>query len=1105
MADPITVKITNLNSPIATVKVSNKVAESAVTSVAGRVGDILLTQADIAGLENVNNTSDLDKPVSTATQEAIDNIDLSGYALVDHQHILADITNAGTAAAADTGDFATASHTHLLGDITDAGTAAGSDTGDFAPFVHTHEMSDITDLEAGSISLTNKTLASYTNKIHADQIHLRVKADVNLTKGQPVKYDSYNVGQNAINVGLADQMTDVSIGLAEEDISQGSFGNIITAGILDHVDTRDYNEGEILYVNGEGLLTGVEPLSGFAQPIAFCLKSQQNNGALQVLADYPKQPSSDVRNDSDVSGVNVTEALNNLSSSLTGAYATADQGALADSAIQPEDINTLTGLNSIVADATILSSGEISSSYQPLDSVLTNTTASFTTSGQSKLDSIASGAEVNVNADWNSIAGDSEILNKPSFGDITGSSTGDFAQASHSHVVADITDLNTGVFATIGHSHSASDITDAGTMISAETGDYQLSSQKGVANGYAGLDGGGKVPSTQLPSYVDDILEYPSLANFPNPGEFGKLYVALDTNKIYRWSGSTYVEVSNGSTGPSVTSVNTFTGDVVLDPDDLDDSLTTNKFVNQAQIDKLSSVASGANVNVNADWNSISGDSEILNKPLFGTITGADTGDYSLVGHQHVLADITDAGTMASANTGSYALTGHTHSTSDIVGLGTIASYDSGDYALFSHSHILDNIIDAGTSASYDVNDVGDAGLTQVVLGSDSRLTDSRTPTLHSHLVSQIVDLDTGAFSQTGHTHALSDLEQGGATHGQAVVWNSGSGSFVPSDVSAGSLAASDITNDSSISGVTVKDALDTIEAGGIGGGGDAETAETSIYIDAAAFLAKDGEADASTGADNGTENSVDWYNVATSETLYAKVAMPPQWDGGVIHAEVFWTIDGGTIGENVKWEVAAQAGGNDDAWDIAFPTPTATLDDPIIANGDIHKITAESITVGGSPQDGDILHFEVARATAGATAASQDARLLGVRVIYSNSLLQNWYSWKLGNETADASTGVKVTWYAPADGKIHGVAAGSTTATSGSALELDVHKNATTIFNTKITIDVSESTTATAATPAVLTNEPTSFSAGDKFEFEVDTTTAGAAGLHADLLISWD
>ena len=1104
MADPITVKITNLNSPIATVKVSNKVGDSAVTSVAGRVGDILLTQADVAGLENVNNTSDLDKPVSTATQAAIDNIDLSGYALVDHQHLLADITNAGTAAAADTGDFATASHTHLLGDITDAGTAAGSDISDFAPFVHTHEMADITDLADGAISLTNKTLTDTSNVIHADQLHYKVKADENILKGQPVKYDSFNVGQNAINVSLADHMLDVSIGLAEEDISQGSFGNIITAGVLDHVDTTDFNEGEILYVNGQGLLTGVEPTSGFAQPIALCLKSQQNNGALQVLADYPKQPSTDVRNDSNVSGANVTEALNNLSSSLTGAYATAEQGALADSAVQPEDINTLTGLNSIVADATLLSSSQISSAYQPLSSVLTNTTASFTTSDESKLDSVASGAEVNVNADWNSVGGDSEILNKPAFGDITGSNISDFAQSSHTHTVSDITDLDTGSFSTSGHTHVVSDITDAGTMISAETGDYQLSSQKGIAGGYAGLDGGGKVPSAQLPSYVDDVLEYPSLANFPNPGEFGKLYVALDTNKIYRWSGSTYIEVSNGSTAPLVTSVNTFIGDVVLDPDDLDDSSTTNKFVDQSQIDKLSSVASGAEVNVNSDWNSVGGDSEILNKPLFGDITGSDIADFAAINHSHTTSDISDIGTISTFNSGDYSLSGHTHSTSDIVGLGTIATYDSGDYAQFSHDHLLEDVIDAGTSASYDVSTIGDAGLTQVVLGSDSRLSNARTPTLHTHLVSQIIDLDTGVFALTGHTHALSDLEQGGATHGQAVVWNSGSGSFVPSDVSAGSLSASDITNDSAVTGATVKDALDAIESGGIGGG-SSEVVETSIYIDAAAFLAKDGEADASSGADNGTENSVDWYNVATAETLYAKVAMPPQWDGGVVDAEVFWTIDGGTVGENVKWEVAAQAGGNDDAWDIAFPAPTATLDDPIIANGDIHKITAESITVGGTPQDGDILHLELARATAGATAASQDARLLGVRLIYSNSLLQNWYSWKLGNETADASTGIKVTWYAPADGKIHGVAAGCATATSGSALVLDVHKNGTTIFNTKITIDVTESTTVTAATPAVLTNDPTSFSAGDKFEFEIDSTTAGGAGLHGDLLISWN
>ena len=54
----------------------------------------------------------------------------------------------------------------------------------------------------------------------------------------------------------------------------------------------------------------------------------------------------------------------------------------------------------------------------------------------------------------------------------------------------------------------------------------------------------GKVPAAQLPSYVDDVLEYANLAAFPTTGESGKIYVALDTNLTYRWSGSVYVEIS---------------------------------------------------------------------------------------------------------------------------------------------------------------------------------------------------------------------------------------------------------------------------------------------------------------------------------------------------------------------------------------------------------------------------------------------------------------------------------------------------------------------------------------------------------------------------------
>lgn len=69
-------------------------------------------------------------------------------------------------------------------------------------------------------------------------------------------------------------------------------------------------------------------------------------------------------------------------------------------------------------------------------------------------------------------------------------------------------------------------------------------SQKGSPNGIAQLDQSGKVPASQLPSYVDDVLECVDLNTFPAEGESSKIYVALDTNLTYRWSGSAYVEIS---------------------------------------------------------------------------------------------------------------------------------------------------------------------------------------------------------------------------------------------------------------------------------------------------------------------------------------------------------------------------------------------------------------------------------------------------------------------------------------------------------------------------------------------------------------------------------
>ncbi|MFO0452104.1 MAG: hypothetical protein ACK52I_26210 [Pseudomonadota bacterium] len=81
------------------------------------------------------------------------------------------------------------------------------------------------------------------------------------------------------------------------------------------------------------------------------------------------------------------------------------------------------------------------------------------------------------------------------------------------------------------HTHDASAIT-AGTLA-----DARLSAN--IPRMVGGL-----IQASNLPSYVDDVLEFANLAGFPITGETGKIYVALNTNLTYRWSGSAYVEIS---------------------------------------------------------------------------------------------------------------------------------------------------------------------------------------------------------------------------------------------------------------------------------------------------------------------------------------------------------------------------------------------------------------------------------------------------------------------------------------------------------------------------------------------------------------------------------
>lgn len=105
-----------------------------------------------------------------------------------------------------------------------------------------------------------------------------------------------------------------------------------------------------------------------------------------------------------------------------------------------------------------------------------------------------------------------------------------------------------------GHSHN--DYLTAHQDISGKL-DVTL---KGANNGLAELDANGKVPSSQLPSYVDDVIEYNDFSSFPQEGESGKIYIDKATDITYRWGGSSYVAIGS-SLALGETSTTAYRGD----------------------------------------------------------------------------------------------------------------------------------------------------------------------------------------------------------------------------------------------------------------------------------------------------------------------------------------------------------------------------------------------------------------------------------------------------------------------------------------------------------------------------------------------------------------
>lgn len=193
-------------------------------------------------------------------------------------------------------------------------------------------------------------------------------------------------------------------------------------------------------------------------------------------------------------------------------------------------------------------------------------------------------------------------------------------------------------------------------------------SQKGVANGVAELDANGFIPSSQLPSYVDDVLEYDTKTDFPTTGESGKIYIATDTNLQYRWTGTQYIEISS-SLALGETNSTAYRGDRGKIAYDHSQKTSGNPHKVTKSDVGLGNVENYKSVSVNANQG---------------------------------LTDI------------------EKQNARDNIGAGTGSSDFSGKYEDLTGKPTL------GTASSKDVPATGNANNSQVVMGNDTRLIDSR-------------------------------------------------------------------------------------------------------------------------------------------------------------------------------------------------------------------------------------------------------------------------------------------------------------------------------------------------------------------------------------------